>query len=123
MSESSADTLEQVVEFASKGRWRSSDTSVEDAGQAIVATIQKAADLANENCDRALRLAHRLSMELRDAQDRINQLEAEMELFRHKECRAKLARIIGAPCGGLIPNRSPKLISRISSANLPKTHG
>jgi len=89
MSENSAETLEQVVKFAPKGRARSTHTPVEDAGEAIVATIQRAADLANENCDRAVRLAHKLSMELRGAQDRINQLEAEVELFRDRVARAE----------------------------------
>ncbi len=46
----------------------------------IVAKIQRAADLSNENCDRAMTLAHKLSMELRAAEDRINQLEAEVYL-------------------------------------------
>jgi phosphoribosyl-ATP pyrophosphohydrolase len=34
---------------------------VEEAGEAIIAKIQKAAELSNENCDRAMRLAHKLS--------------------------------------------------------------
>jgi hypothetical protein len=62
---------------------------VEEAGQAIVAKIQKAADLSNENCDRAMRLAHKLSMELRAAEDRINQLEVEVQLFRDRAARAE----------------------------------
>src|SRR5215475_11123810 len=55
-----AATLEQVVKFAPKGRARSTHTPVADAREAIVATIQRAADLANENCDRAVRLAYKL---------------------------------------------------------------
>src|SRR5215813_12061263 len=89
MSENSAETLEQVVKFAPKGRARSTHTPVEDAGEAIVATIQRAAELANENCDRAVRLAHKLSMELRAAEDRINQLESEAQLFRERAARAE----------------------------------
>jgi hypothetical protein len=64
MSENSADTPE-VVKFEPKGRPRNNDTPVEEAGQAIIAKIQRAADLANENCDRAMRLAHKLAMEVR----------------------------------------------------------
>ena len=89
MDENRADTPEQVVEFAPKGGPRSHGTLVEEAGEAIIAKLQKAADLSNENCDRAMKLAHKLSMELRAAEDRINQLEAEVELFRHRAVRAE----------------------------------
>ena len=89
MDENRAGTPEQVIEFAPKGGPRSHGTLVEEAGEAIVAKIQKAADLSNENCDRAMKLSHKLSMELRAAEDRINQLEAEVELFRHRAVRAE----------------------------------
>jgi hypothetical protein len=76
MSENSADASE-VVKFEPKEQARRYDTPVEEAGQAVVAKIRRAAELANETCDRAMRLAHKLSLELRAA-DRINQLEAEV---------------------------------------------
>jgi hypothetical protein len=88
MSENSTDTSE-IVKFGPKGRPRTYDTPVEEAGHAIIAKIQKAAELANENCDRAMRLAHKLAMELRAAEDRINQLEAAVELFRDRAARAE----------------------------------
>jgi chromosome segregation ATPase len=47
----------------------------------FVAKLQHAANLANENCDRAMTLAHKLSTQLREAQDRINQLERDAEGF------------------------------------------
>ena len=62
---------------------------MEEAGEAIIGKLQKAADLSNENCDRAMKLAHKLSMELRAAEDRINQLEAEVELLRDRAVRAE----------------------------------
>jgi hypothetical protein len=89
MSENGADTPEPVVKFEPKGRPRTYDAPVEEAGQAIVAKIQRAAELANENCDRAMRLAHKLSMELRAAEDRIHQLENEAQLFRDRAARAE----------------------------------
>src|SRR6266568_7968187 len=89
MNQNGADIPEQVVKLAPKERPRSYSTPVEEAGQAIVAKIQKAADLSNENCDRAMRLAHKLSMQLRTAEDRINQLEAEVELLRDRAVRAE----------------------------------
>src|SRR5262245_7281088 len=88
MSENGADTPEQVVKFEPKARPRTYD-AVEESGQAIIAKIQRAAELTNENCDRAMRLAHKLSMELRAAEDRINQLESEVQLFRERAARAE----------------------------------
>jgi hypothetical protein len=89
MSEKSADTLEQVIKFAPKGRPSPYDTPVEEAGQAIVAKIQKAAELANEDYDRAMRVAHKPFNALRAAEDQINQLQAENELFRDRATRAE----------------------------------
>ena len=54
----------------------------EDAAPAdptIVAKLQQAANLANENCDRATALAQKLSAQLREARSRINQLELEAD--------------------------------------------
>jgi chromosome segregation ATPase len=46
---------------------------------------QHAAQIANENCDRALALAHKLSAQLREAQSRINQLEREADELVHRQ--------------------------------------
>jgi hypothetical protein len=50
-----------------------------DPADPVVADLQQSANLANENCDRVLALAQTLSAQLREAQDRINQLEREAE--------------------------------------------
>jgi len=89
MSENGTETPEPVVKFEPKAQPRSHDTPLDEAGQAIVARIQRAAELANENCDRAMKLAHKLAMQLRAAEERINQLEAEVELFRDRAARAE----------------------------------
>ena len=89
MSEHHADIPEQVLKFVPKEWPNSYGAQVEEVGQAIVKKIQSAADLSNENCDRALALAHKLSMQLRTAEDRISQLEAEVELFRDRAARAE----------------------------------
>jgi len=89
MSEHGADTPEQVLKFVSTERPRTYGPVVEEAGEAIIAKIQKAAELSNENCDRAMKLAHKLSMQLRAAEERISQLEAEVELFRDRAARAE----------------------------------
>jgi len=72
------------LKIVPKERPRSYAPLVEEAGEAIIAKIKKAADLSNENCDRAMKLAHKLSMQLRAAEDRVNQLEAELELLRDR---------------------------------------
>ena len=51
------------------------------ADPALVANLQESANLANENCDRAVALAHKLSAQLQEAEDRINQLERERDSF------------------------------------------
>jgi hypothetical protein len=52
---------------------------------ALVAKLQQAANLANENCDRATALARTLSAQLREAHSRINQLEADGLVERLRE--------------------------------------
>ena len=89
MDENGADTPNKSLNFLPREGSRSYAPLVEEAGEAIIAKIQKAADLSNENCDRAMKLAHKLSMQLRAAEDRINQLEAEVELFRDRAVRAE----------------------------------
>jgi hypothetical protein len=80
---------EQVVKFAPKSGPRTDRFEVEEIGQAIVAKLHKAAELSNENCDRAMALAHKLAMELRGAEERINQLEGEVEVCRDRAARAE----------------------------------
>ena len=49
------------------------------ADAAFMAKLQHAASLSNQNCDRATVLVRMLSAELRDAQQRINELEREAD--------------------------------------------
>ena len=118
MSETGPDTPEPVVKFEPKARQRTYDTPLDEVGQAIVAKIQRVAELANENCDRAMRLAHKLSMELRAAEDRINQLESEVQLFRERAARAEgwLQTIHKEIEEKLI---TPRLASRTEQRSLP----
>src|SRR6266480_3220161 len=50
-----------------------------DPADPIGANLQQSAKLANENCNRAVTLNQTLSAQLREAQDRINQLEREAD--------------------------------------------
>jgi hypothetical protein len=61
----------------------------DDAGQHIVALVQKASDVAKADCQRAMDLAHRLSSELRAAEEKAREFEAEANYFRDRATRAE----------------------------------
>jgi uncharacterized protein YigA (DUF484 family) len=82
----SAESTEQVIKFSPKQQL---SISADEAGQAVIAKIRKAAELSHETCDRAMALAHKLAMQLRGAEDRINRLEREVALFRDRAARAE----------------------------------
>ena len=86
MDQDRSEIAEQVVKFPPK---QQSGNPADEAGQAVVAQIRKAAQLANENCDRAMALAHKLAMQLRAAEDKITQLEAEVAVFRDRATGAE----------------------------------
>jgi hypothetical protein len=46
---------------------------IDQAGHALLALLGEAANISKENVDRAMTLAHKLSMDLRAAEDRISQ--------------------------------------------------
>jgi outer membrane PBP1 activator LpoA protein len=62
---------------------------LDEAGQTILRLLHKAAGVAEENSRHALDLAQKLSHQLRAAEDRIAELEAEVELYREKSDRAE----------------------------------
>jgi hypothetical protein len=89
MSDGIADQPE-FVPFAPRQRARSDGNLVaDDAGQAIIALLKKAADTAKEDCARAMDLAHRLSFQLRAAEERAQEAEAEAAHFRDRTTRAE----------------------------------
>jgi hypothetical protein len=61
----------------------------DDSGRTIVALLQKAADMAKEDCSRAMDLAHKLSFQLRASEERVRELEAEATHFRDRAARAE----------------------------------
>jgi hypothetical protein len=62
---------------------------LDKAGQTILRLLHKAAGVAEENGRHALDVAQKLSHQLRAAEDRIAELEAEVELYREKSDRAE----------------------------------
>jgi predicted nucleic acid-binding Zn-ribbon protein len=89
MNQRANDIPEHVLKFVPKEKAQNKVPQVDEAGQAIVAQIRTAADLAKEDCDRAMSLAHKLSMELRAAEDRTHEMEAEVEHWRERAARAE----------------------------------
>ena len=89
MDERQTDTPEQVLKFAPKHKAHDHGSPLDEAGKAILTQIQRAADLASEDCDRAMSLAHKLSMELRASEDRMHELQAEVDLWRDRAARAE----------------------------------
>jgi hypothetical protein len=61
----------------------------DDSGRTIVALLQKAAEMAKDDCARAMDLAHKLSFQLRAAEERARELEAEATHFRDRAARAE----------------------------------
>jgi TRAP-type C4-dicarboxylate transport system substrate-binding protein len=62
---------------------------VDLAGQAILSLLEKAADAAEDNNRRAAETAQKLSTQLRAAEARIAELEAENQLYRERSERAE----------------------------------
>jgi hypothetical protein len=78
-----------VVRFALTQRSRGDGEAVDQAGHAAIALLKEAANISKENVERAMTVAHKLSMELRAAEDRISQLETEIERLESRATRAE----------------------------------
>ena len=89
----SADTPDKpavIVPFAPISKGQPDATIVaDDSGRAILALLQKAAEMAKEDCARAMDLAHKLSFQLRATEERARELEAEAAHFRDRATRAE----------------------------------
>ena len=64
-------------------------TVVDESGSRIVALLGRAADMAKDDCARAMDIAHKLSFQLRAAEERARELEAEASHFRDRAARAE----------------------------------
>jgi chromosome segregation ATPase len=89
MSESSSDAPEPVRKFAPKRRPRNDSHPTDQAGEALISMLQEAAKLSNESSDRLMAMAHDLSRQLQAAQDRIDQLQRDVEHFRGRAAGAE----------------------------------
>ena len=71
------------------GRRSGSGDQLDNAGQSILRLLRKAADVAEENGRHAVDAAQKLSQQLRAAEDRIAELEAEVAAYRDRVERAE----------------------------------
>jgi hypothetical protein len=85
------DSPKKVIPFApaEKDASRNDVDPMDRSGDAIIALLEKAARGADEDCKRAMDLAHKLSLQLRAAEDRANQLQAHVNYFQDRAVRAE----------------------------------
>ena len=89
MPAQTSETRASVVGFAPKKGPTGSTMVTDDAGQHVVALVQKASDMAKADCERAMDLANRASSELRAAEERARAFEEEANYFRNRATRAE----------------------------------
>ncbi len=81
---------ETIIPFAPSQRERApEDDPLDQTGQSVLSMLQQAAVVAKQNCQHALDVAHKLSLQLRTAEDRIKNLEAEVTHYQERAARAE----------------------------------
>jgi hypothetical protein len=83
-----SDASETVVPFA-RNAAPPNDDPLDSAGRSILGLLQRAATMAEETSQHALGVAHKLSVQLRSAEDRIRDLEADVRHYRERADRAE----------------------------------
>ena len=78
----------ELVRFAPKQKLRGGEL-IDQTGQALLALIDDAANLSKESIERAVTMAHRVSLELRAAEERISQLEGDIARLENRATRAE----------------------------------
>src|ERR1700721_6735 len=90
MSAHAPDKPATIVPFAPMSKGQAEGHIVaDDSGRTIVALLQKAAEMAKDDCARAMDLAHKLSFQLRAAEERARELEEGIAHFRDRATRAE----------------------------------
>jgi hypothetical protein len=84
----SSDASETVVPFA-RDAAPPIDDPLDSAGRSILGLLQRAASMAEETSQHALGVAHKLSVQLRSAEDRIRDLEADVRHYQERADRAE----------------------------------
>jgi chromosome segregation ATPase len=82
-------TTSEVLKFAPKQELRGGSDPAEQAGHAVIAMVREAASISNQNVERAMTLAHKLSVQLRAAEDQIAQLQGEIDRLETRAASAE----------------------------------
>src|ERR1700733_5095264 len=80
-----------VILFAPANKSESSVSGdqLDVAGQNVLALLHQAAEISNEEYNHAVDIAHKLSDQLQDANERIKGLEANVQHYQHRTERAE----------------------------------
>jgi TolA-binding protein len=78
-----------LVRFPPKNTIPGHADQLDKAGQTILQLLHKAAGVAEANSQHALEMAQKLSDQLRAAEGRIAELEAEVRLYQEKSTQAE----------------------------------
>ena len=83
--------LDSVIPFGHtpKNGGANEAAQLDAAGQAIMRLLHKAAGVAEANSQQALDMAQKLSHQLRAAEDRIAELEADVQTYQERANRAE----------------------------------
>ena len=104
----------EVIQFAPSARdSRDDHTQVDAAGAKILQLLQNAADTADANSRHALDMAQKLAVQLRAAEDRVAELEAETVSYQERAERAEqwLHRIYGEIEERFVPRNDAKRVA------------
>jgi hypothetical protein len=83
-------TPDKIIPFAPANKeMRQDGDPVDRSGQTIVVMLQEAVEVAKLNCDRAMDIAHKLSLQLRNAEDKVKQLETDIRYYQERAVRAE----------------------------------
>jgi hypothetical protein len=82
---------ESVIQFPAAARSAGADgvNQLDQAGQMILELLHKAAGVAEANSQHAVEMAQKISHQLRAAEDRVAELEAEVGMYRERSERAE----------------------------------
>jgi hypothetical protein len=85
------DASETVIPFSSPARSAAPDQAdpLDAAGRTILGLLHRAAGMAEENSQHALGVAHKLSVQLREAEEQIKVLEADARHYLDRADRAE----------------------------------
>jgi len=89
MNQRETDTSEQVLKFAPKEKAPNRFAQLDDQDRLSLRKFERRLTWQKEDCDRAMSLAHKLSMELRAAEDRTQQMAREVEHWQERAARAE----------------------------------